>query len=80
MGEIVRDKIFFYEITHYSQYFYPRVEKELNLYNEKGKGVRFFVSRISSMLSNILCTITISNDYGIYIFQNGEVLKRFKHA
>lgn len=63
------------KITHTAQYFYPKPIKGLSLNAMKGHGVRYFVAKIGSTLSNVKYTAIVGGSYGVCIFKDGEELK-----
>lgn len=63
------------KITHSSQYFYPKPPKDFILNANSKHGVRYFVAKIGSTLPNVKYTAIVGGDYGVCIFENGQILK-----
>jgi len=59
------------EITHTSQYFYPKPEKEFLLNVKNGHGVRYYVAKLGSTLPNVNYTAIVGGNYGVCIFKEG---------
>ena len=63
------------EITHTSQYFYPKPTTEVSLDVSQGHGVRYFVAKAGSKIPNVLYTAIVGDNYGVCIFKNGQEIK-----
>lgn len=61
-----------FQITHIAQYFYPQPVEGMCLDSEKNYGARYFVAQAGSIISPVLYTAVVGNNYGIRIFQNGK--------
>jgi hypothetical protein len=67
------------EITHTAQYFYPNPIHGMSLDPHEHYGARYFVAKIGSVLPDILLTAVVGSNYGVCVFQNGNVLTHYNN-